>query len=225
MELVADVAKTSSLDLMEEAERLGRVLLGTLGSLLSAGGELDRRQAWRSEGAASSAAWLTQRLGGGEGTGRSWSVVAQKLWDMPHLAQGLRVGALSFDKVRAAVEIATPETDATVLRQAEECSVRQLNDLVRAKRGTNDEQAEVQHDVRYLRFNDARRAITAQLPEDAYAEVRTVITERARMFPSDGETPFDQRRADALVDLCRGGRGGGRGLSGGKGSAGDGPEG
>jgi hypothetical protein len=123
------------------------------------------------------------------------------------------------------VEIATPETDATVLRQAEECSVRQLNDLVRAKRGTNDEQAEAQHDVRYLRFNDARRAITAQLPEDAYAEVRTAITERARMFPSDGETPFDQRRADALVDLCRGGRGGGRRVSDGKSSEGDGPEG
>jgi hypothetical protein len=139
---------------------------------------------------------------------------------MPHLAQGLRVGALSFDKVRVAVEIATPETDATVLRQAEECSVRQLTDLLRANRGTSDEQAGAQHEQRYLRFNDARRAITAQLPEDTYAEVRSAITERARAFPSDGETPFDQRRADALVDLCRGGQGGR-----GQGSGGEGPEG
>jgi hypothetical protein len=221
MELVADVAKTSTLDLMEEAERLGRVMSATLGTLLSVVGELDRREAWRSEGATSSATWLTQRLGVGDGTGRNWSVVAEKLWDLPHLAQGLRVGALSFDKVRAAVEFATPETDATVLRQAEACSVRQLADLVRTNRGTTDDKAETHHEFRYLRFNDARRAITAQLPEDAYAEVRSAITERAQSFPSDGETRYDQRRADALVDLCRGARDvrGARGV-GGKGAIG-----
>jgi hypothetical protein len=201
MELV--VGKTPTADLMDEAERLGRVVSSALGALLSAVGELDRREAWRTEGATSSGAWLTQRLGVSEGTGRAWSQVAEKLWDLPHLAQGLRVGALSFDKVRVAVEVATPETDATVLRQAEECTVRQLSDLVRANRGTSDEKAETAFEFRYLRFNDARRTITAQLPEDAYAEVRGAITDRARIFPSDGETRFDQRRADALLDICR----------------------
>jgi hypothetical protein len=202
MELV--IEKTSSYDLMDEAERLGRIVSSTLGSLLTVVGELDRREAWRSEGATSLAAWLTQRLGVAEGTGRAWSQVAEQLWDMPHLAQGLRVGALSFDKVRVAVELATPESDASVLRQAEECTVRQLTDLVRANRGTSDEQAAAHHDSRYLRFNDARRVITAQLAEDAYAEVRAAITQRARLFPSDGETRYDQRRADALLDICRG---------------------
>jgi hypothetical protein len=202
MELV--VEKTSSNDLMDEAERLGRTLSAALGSLMSVAGELDRREAWRSEGATSMAAWMTNRLGVAEGTARSWSQVAAQLWDLPHLAHGLRVGALSFDKVRAAVELATPESDASVLRQAEECTFRQLIDLVRAKRGTNDKQAEARHDYRYLRFNDARRLMTAQLSEDAYAEVRAAITARARLFPSDGETRYDQRRADALLDICRG---------------------
>ena len=203
MELV--VEKTSSNDLMDEAERLGRIVSQTLGALLPVLGELDRREAWRTEGATSSAAWVTQRLGVAEGTGRSWSQVAEQLWDMPHLAQGLRVGALSFDKVRVAVELATPETDASVLRQAEECTVRQLIDLVRANRGTSDEQGEARHENRFLRFNDARRLITAQLSEDAFAEVRAAITQRAKLFPSDGETRYDQRRADALLDICRGG--------------------
>jgi Domain of unknown function (DUF222)/HNH endonuclease len=201
MELV--VEKTSTTDLMDEAERLGRVISSTIGSLLSTVGELDRREAWRAEGATSSGAWLTQRLGISEATGRLWSQVAERLWDLPHLAQGLRVGALSFDKVRAAVEIATPETDAAVLRQAEECTVRQMVDLVRDSRGTSDERAEAQFDYRYLRFNDTRRLVSAQLTEDAYAEVRAAVTERARSFPSDGETRYDQRQADALVDLCR----------------------
>jgi hypothetical protein len=146
-------------------------------------------------------------LGVSEGTGRAWSTTAEKLWDLPHLAQGLRVGALTFDKVRWAVEIATPETDATVLRQAEGCTVRQLADLARAERGTDDEKAGAAYDFRYLRCNDARRAITVQLAEDAYAEVREAITERARQFPSDGETRLDQRRADALLDICRAGTG------------------
>jgi hypothetical protein len=208
MELV--VEKTSSVDLMDEAERLGRTVSAALGALLCVVGELDRREAWRIEGATSSGAWLTQRLGVAEGTGRSWSQVAERLWDLPHLAQGLRVGALSFDKVRVAIELAEPESDASVLRQAQECTVRQLTDLVRAKRGTSDDQAATRHEFRYLRFNDARRLVTAQLPEDAYAEVRAAITERARQFPSDGETPYDQRRADAFLDICRRVRGPGR---------------
>jgi hypothetical protein len=201
MELV--VEKTSTADLMDEAERLGRVISSTLGNLLTTVGELDRRQAWRAEGATSSGAWLTERLGIAESTGRMWSQVAERLWDLPHLAQGLRVGAITFDKVRAAVEFATPESDASVLRQAEECTVRQMTDLVRDSRGTNDERAEAQFDYRYLRFNDTRRLVSAQLTEDAYAEVRAAVTERARIFTSDGETRYDQRQADALVDLCR----------------------
>jgi hypothetical protein len=215
MELV--VEKTSSNDLMDEAERLGRVVSSTLGALLTVVGELDRREAWRTEGATSLAAWLTQRLGVAEGTGRAWSLVAEQLWDMPHLAQGLRVGALTFDKARVAVELATPETDASVLRQSEECSVRQLIDLVRANRGTSDEQSEARHVNRYLRFNDARRLVTAQLSEDAFAEVRATISHVAELFPSDGETPYDQRRADALLDICRGAANGG-GIGGGIGS-------
>jgi Domain of unknown function (DUF222)/HNH endonuclease len=217
MELV--VGKTPTADLMQEAERLGRVVSSALGALLAAVGELDRRQAWRTEGATSSGAWLTQRLGVSEGTGRAWSQVAERLWDLPHLAQGLRVGALSFDKVRAAIEVATPETDATVLRQAEECTVRQLTDLVRANRGTTDEKAESAFEFRYVRFNDARRTITAQLPEDAYAELRGAVADRMRLFPSDGETRVDQRRADALLDICRQAMSGGSG-DGGKGEGG-----
>jgi hypothetical protein len=202
MELVAE--KTSSNDLMDEAERLGRMVSSTLGALLPVLGELGRRQAWRTEGATSLAAWATERMGVAEGTGRSWSHVAEKLWDAPHLAQGLRVGALSFDKVRIAVELATPESDASILRQAEECTVRQMTDLLRANQGMDDRRAESNHENRYLRFSDARRIVTAQLSDDAFAEVRAAITAQARLFPSDGETPYDQRRADAFLDICRG---------------------
>jgi hypothetical protein len=188
---------------MEEAERLGTLIASSMGSLLSILGELERREGWRAEGATSLGAWLTERCGVSEATGRAWSHVAERLYDLPHLAQGLRVGALSFDKVRAAVDIATPESDADVLRQAQECSVRQLTELAKDARGANDEQAAARYEGRFLRFNDGRTSISAQLPEDLYAEVRAAISDRARDFPSDGETPYDQRRCDAFVHICR----------------------
>ncbi len=197
------VTKTSTTELMEEAERLGMEIASSIGTLLGIVGELDRREGWRSEGATSMAAWLAQRCGVSEGTGRSWSHVAERLGDLPHLAQGLKVGALSYDKVRAAVDLATPETDASILRQAEECSVRQLRDLARAKRGPTDAGAASDHETRYLRFNDTNFSLNARMPSDAYAIVRSAVSDAARAFPSDGETPYDQRQCDGLVSLCR----------------------
>ena len=44
----------------------------------------------------------------------------------------------------------------------------------------------------------------AQLPPLSYAQVRSVLEKRAKQIGSDGETPFDQRLADALVSLTRG---------------------
>jgi hypothetical protein len=197
------IAKTSTTDLMAEAESLGTTIAASIGALMGVIGELDKREAWRSEGATSLGSWLAQRCGISESTGRAWAHVAERLDDLPHLAQGIRVGALSFDKVRAVVDVAKPETDASILRQAEECSVRQLYDLARAGRTVTNEQDEADHEYRYLRFNHAQCSLTARMPREEYAVVHAAITDGARSFPSDGETPYDQRRCDALVALCR----------------------
>ena len=50
-----------------------------------------------------------------------------------------------------------------------------------------------------MRFNDALRTIVAQLPAVPYGAVRSVLESRAKKMGSDGETPLDQRLADALV--------------------------
>jgi hypothetical protein len=200
--------KTSTAELMAEAERLGTVIAASLGSLLGIVGELDKREAWRTEGATSLGSWLAQRCGVSEATGRAWAHVAERLDDLPHLSQGLRVGALTFDRVCAVVDLATPETDASVLRQAEECSVRQLRDLVHAGREITDAQDAANYEGRYVRLNDARCSLSARLPIEMYAVVRAVITDGAKAIPSDGETPYDQRQCDALFNLCR--RAGGR---------------
>jgi hypothetical protein len=45
--------------------------------------------------------------------------------------------------------------------------------------------------------------MTAQLPPETYAEVRSCLEGRARKVPSDGETPWDQRLCDALLQTIR----------------------
>jgi hypothetical protein len=208
MELV--VEKTLTADLMREAERLGIEIASMTGRLLAVVGELDRREGWRAEGATSGSTWSAQRLGVSEATGRVWSHVAERLWDLPHLAQGLRVGAISFDKVRAVVDAATPETDASILRQAQECSVRQLADLARNSRSVSNQEAKSEYEARYLRFNDARRTITVQLPEEQYAVAKAAVSEVAQDVPSDGETKYDHRLCDGFLDLCQHGSNGGK---------------
>ena len=47
------------------------------------------------------------------------------------------------------------------------------------------------------------RTVTAQLPPTSYAEVKACLEARAKRLPSDGETPLDQRLADAFMELVR----------------------
>ena len=101
----------------------------------------------------------------------------------------LSSGDLSFDKVRAVVDAATPESDGELRDQAMEHSVRELVQLARSRKGSSAETARADHDGRSLRFNESFRTVTAQLPAETFAEVRGTLEAQAREIPSDGETP------------------------------------
>ena len=95
-------------------------------------------------------------------------------------------GDLSFDKVRAVIDVATPETERELRDQALECTVRELADVARmsAVRVTKPD-SRPQHEGRYLRFNDEHRTMNAQLPAESYAATRAWIDALAAMVPSD----------------------------------------
>jgi hypothetical protein len=199
--VAAPPEKRPTEDLMADAERLGALAASVFGQLLPILGELDRRQAFRSEGATSMATWTTERCGVSTATARMWTTVAQALWDLPQIADALQNGTISLDKARAAAKLATPETDADVLAQARQCSVHQLTELSKNRHRPTDDDADAEHEARYLRFNDERRTITAQLPPSQYAQARSIIEGAARDFPSDGLTRWDQRLADGLLQI------------------------
>ncbi len=202
---ISSIAALSTSELMEEAAAASRQLASLAGRIVLLAAELDRREGWRDEGATSLEAWLAERCSVSPATARAWAHVGTRLFDLPQLADGLAAGTVSFDQVRAVVDVARPENEAALVAQASECSVRQLAEVAKtaAPDPPNTPSSAREHQTRSVRFNDACRTMTAQLPVEAYAEVRAGLELRAKQDTSDAETRWDQRLADALVSLVR----------------------
>jgi hypothetical protein len=202
---ISSIATLATSELMEEAAATSRQLASLAGRIVLLAAELDRREAWREEGATSVEAWLSERCAVSPATARAWAHVGTRLSDLPALADGLCGGAVSFDQVRAVVDVARPENEQALVARASECSVRQLADMAKAAAAARptSSSSNREQETRSVRFNDACRTMTAQLPAEAYAEVRASLEMRAKQVPSDGETRWDQRLADTLVSLVR----------------------
>ena len=195
----------SSEQIRDRLDELFREKAAVEGAIVVLLGEVDRRQAYRDEGATSAETWAVERFGVSTPTARALVRLSEKAWDLPHLVGGLCAGDLSFDKVRTVADGATPENDRELRARADECSVRQLADLARTMRDAADRapDPDPDHDRRFLRFNDRFRTLSVQLPSESYAEARACLETRARRVPSDGETPWDQRLCDAFMELVR----------------------
>jgi len=202
-DLTSVAAAMSNEQIRERLDELFHEKAALEGAIVVLLGEVDRRQAYRDEGATSSEPWVMERFGISTPTARAYTHLAEKAWDIPHLVAGLCAGDLSFDKVRAVAELATPETDRELRDQAQERSVRQLTEMARSRQVPTEATAECDHERRFLRFNDRFRTATVQLPSESYAETRACLEARARQVPSDGETPWDQRLCDAFLEVIR----------------------
>ena len=180
--------------------------------LFAAVAELNRRKAWRVDGATTMVSWLVQRCGVTAATAREWVTAAEKLETLPKISEALSQGKLSFDQVKPLVQVAKPETDAQLAEQATHWSAKQVRELALASNRQSDAEAAGTYTRRFLRFDDRRRSLSGSLPADHYAIVKGALTARASRHVRD-HTPFDQRLSDALVEICGGvQRGGGRDL-------------
>jgi hypothetical protein len=196
----AEVATLSTKRLMELATEVSCRMASLAGLFALLTAELDRREGWRTEGATSIESWIVERLGLSVPTARAFGHVGERLFDLPCLAGALSAGDLSFDKVRAVVDAASPETDRALTDRARECSVVELTQLARRQKANP---ASTTRDTRSLRFNDTFQTLTAQFPAESYAEVRTALEAEAKQVPSDGETRWDQRLCDAFLGMVR----------------------
>ena len=206
----SDVAGLSNEELARHLDGLFRLRSAVDGRILVLLGEAERREAYREDGATSAENWAVERFSVGVPTARALMHVAEKSWDLPQLTEALQEGDITFDKLRALADVATPESDAELVEAARERSVRELAEVARAHREMpGSSQAARDHDRRSLRFNDTFRTMTVQLPPESFAETRSCIESMARDIPSDGETPWDQRLCDGFMKLVRSQRGDG----------------
>jgi hypothetical protein len=176
-------------------------------------GECNRRQGFRDDGATSVESWTAERFGVSTATARAYARVGEKAWEMPHLVGSICAGDLSFDKVRAVADVATPETDRALCDQAKESTVRELADIAQmsAQRAPVVPGSRSEHERRYLRCNDQHRTMSLQLPAESYALARACLDALAEKVPSEPETPLDQRRCDGFVSMVHASASGGSG--------------
>jgi hypothetical protein len=201
------IGAAASLSREARTERL-KVLFrqdaATRGEISVLVGEANRSEDFRDDGATSTEAWLVASFGVSAATARTLAYVGEKAWDAPKLVGSMCAGDVSFDKVRALIDVATPENDHELCEQAKERTVRELTDVARVGAERSASRRD-EHDGRYVRFNDERRTMNAQLPTESYAATRAWIDAMAEQVSSDPEAPLDQRRCDALTAIAESG--------------------
>jgi hypothetical protein len=201
-DLIGAMATLSNEELTAGLEDAFKEKTAAEGRFLLYLGEAARRETFRDYGATCTESWTVAHFGVSTATARTLTHVGEKARDLPHLVGSLCAGDVSFDKVRAVVDVATPATDEVLRDQARLCTVRELAEVAHGA-GPPPAGGTSGDDRKYLRFNDKNRTVSAQLPADTYAETKACLEARAKAVPSHGKTPWDQRLCDGFLELIR----------------------
>ena len=172
--------------------------------------EFDRTEAWRGDGALSMRDWLVAQCRLSRSRARTLVESAHRGEGLPALSDALAEGRVTLDVFAPLAAVATTETDAELAQASETWTPKQARQLVTEMKGSTDAQAAAQFRHRFVRFDDERRLLWAQLTGDAYALVKSAVVGRARRHdhPSANDPDyvrFESRCADALLDFCVGG--------------------
>jgi Domain of unknown function (DUF222) len=204
-----ELADCTEADLTDTVGQLHGISCAAHRHLLTVVAELDERTAYREDGAPDMAAWLAAKLSLAPATARAWVQIARALESLPAIANAYAAGTLSWDQVRSAVRVATPETDAEIAELAQRCSAFQLADMARRRRRPNNDEANNRHACRFLSYwwedDHTFLRLSGRLPAEGGAVVEAALNRVIDARPPDipavyGE--FRTRAADALVELA-----------------------
>ena len=172
----------------------------------------DEAGGWSQQGAASCAVWLSWRVGWSGRASRDRVRVAKALPVLPSINEALRVGELSYSKVRAMTTIATPANETMLLHYARHMTGAQLDRLCREYDGVRRNNAERPEDIaarrtmQTHRTDDGMTRIEIVLRVDEAARVMAAIEAivKERQVASSSAEPrvsASSRRVDAIVEL------------------------
>ncbi len=175
--------------------------------------EFDERDGWN-RGFRSCAHWLSWRTGLAMGPAREKVRVARALEELPLISEAMRVGGISYSKVRALTRVATPENEQELLILAHAGTATHVERVIRAWRRVDRceerEREELRHACRYLETytdDDGMLVVRGRLePEAGAALLRALEAASQRLYGEERErqteardgVPASQRRADAL---------------------------
>ena len=116
--------------------------------------DFDAREGWAAAGCRSCAHWLNWRIGLDLGAAREKVRVARALAVLPKVSESLRLGTVSYSKVRAVTRAATPDNEEYLLEIAHTGTASHTEQLVRrfrrAEPAEENDQANRLHEERYL---------------------------------------------------------------------------
>lgn len=179
--------------------------------LMEAVAEAERRGIYAEDGFGSTAEWLATYLGIGYRSALKFAEVALALEQLPRMAEAYGAGRISYDHLRALVEVASPDNEADLLEAVEGLTVADTFRLIRKILEISAEDSLLSRRERWLEMrwdHDRRQLIVfAQLPEDQGARVEKAIDALAGKIPDDpsheaARTPMGVKRADALCEMA-----------------------
>ncbi len=168
--------------------------------------EHDRREAYKVDGARTMADWLSYRFGYSDRYARDLVAVAKALEFLPAIADSLRAGLLTWEKVRWLTSFATIDEDAKLAIDAIGMSAAEVRKMALARLLVTRQMADARFRRRYLRtkrdVENGEMRIWARLSDVEGELVVKAIERRAKQAPAYPVSSFEARRADALVEIC-----------------------
>src|SRR5664279_2782251 len=174
--------------------------------------EADDDGDWKAAGCSSSAQWLAQVSSSDYRTAQRITRTSEALRSLPALDHALGAGALSLDQVAAAVEFATPGTDAELARVAVGKAPSDIKLAARtlAPPSVNDDNALHERRALSVSWTGGRRELvfSGRLPLElgvVFEEAIGSVAKRQRAIDKKHGTVLEwqQSAADALVALAR----------------------
>lgn len=206
----AAVAEATSEELGSALAQVSAVENATVATKLELISICDERKTWIEDGCASMESWVAQRLGVAWRTGAELVRAARALEERPALAEAFASGGLSWDKLRALVQLSSPDDEAEWARNAPAMTVAELERTARAARERSEAANAARHHGRELYFRAHRdlpvKRVLGWIPNDICAVIESAIEREAdRLPPNPLEgtfEPYSARRVDALFKIC-----------------------
>ncbi len=183
--------------------------------------EIERRRLFERDGHLSAASWLATTFKVAWGTAREHVRVARALEEMPETRRALDAGDLSMSAVR--VLVAARDADPSAFRRSERelveaARIHSMNDLQRVAaywRQAVERERSLEGDdklrerrrlhasVSFLGMVRVDGDLDPETGETLLTALRAVLDAESRSRGADDDRTPEQRRADALAEICR----------------------